>query len=249
MSTAYPSGGGFDERPALLCLHHAGGSGRLFTPILSDLGNDRSVYAPDLPGHGSSDAGGKYSVAELAGALGEFLDALRLRTVDVFGYELGAQIAAELAIARPQQIRRVLLWGIPPHAPQDRAGLSSHSIPLGSREDGGDVAAEWQRLMERRGPGVPVSALAEELADRLRASKSVAKARAATLEYAASERLPLVKQPTLVLRLRDEYWDQAPRTRASLPNAGLLDLSEHGAGFISAAPQKFASVAREFLDR
>src|SRR3990170_4162226 len=74
LSTAYPSGGGFDERTPVVCLHHSGASGRLFGPILRELGHDRSVYAPDLPGHGNSDgAGSKYSVAELAAAIGDFL--------------------------------------------------------------------------------------------------------------------------------------------------------------------------------
>ena len=50
LSTAYPSGGGFDERTPVVCLHHSGASGRLFAPILRELGHDRSVYAPDLPG-------------------------------------------------------------------------------------------------------------------------------------------------------------------------------------------------------
>ncbi len=54
--TAYPSGGGFDERTPLICLHPSGGSGRAFTPVMCELGSDRSVYAPDLPGHGTSDA-------------------------------------------------------------------------------------------------------------------------------------------------------------------------------------------------
>ena len=111
--TAYPSGGGFDERTPILCLHHAGGSGRFFAPVLRELGNDRSIYAPDLPGHGTSDVpSSRASVADFAGALGDFVDSLRLRSVDVFGYQLGALAAAELAIARPQQIRRVMLWGV-----------------------------------------------------------------------------------------------------------------------------------------
>jgi pimeloyl-ACP methyl ester carboxylesterase len=109
--TAYPSGGGFDERVPVVCLHHGGGSGRVFAPMLRELGLDRSVYAPDLPGHGSSDAAnGKSTVADLAGAIGDFLDSLRLRAVDVFGYQLGALVTAELAIARPQQVRWVMLW-------------------------------------------------------------------------------------------------------------------------------------------
>lgn len=245
--TAYPSGGGFDERTPLLCLHQAGGSGRFFAPMLKELGTDRSVYALDLPGHGTSDAPpAKFSVADLAAAIGEFLDSLRLRTVDVFGYQLGALIAAELAIARPQQVRRAMLWGVAAQATQDRVSLLAQST---AREDGSDVAEEWRRVLESRGPGTPIASLTEDFGDRLRSGINAVRALAATSDYAVSERLPLVRQQTLVMRLKDEFWEQAPRVRSALPNASLLDLSEYGQGFISAAPQRFAAVAREFLDR
>jgi pimeloyl-ACP methyl ester carboxylesterase len=248
--TAYPSGGGFDERTPIVCLHHSGGSGRLFAPMLKELGNDRSIYAPDLPGHGSSDAAnGKASVADLAAAIGDFLDGLRLRQVDLFGYQLGAAIAAELAIARPQQIRRLMLWGVPAYSAQDRVALLQHPSAPGIREDGSDVSEEWQRTLERRGPGVPPMALAEGFADRLQAGMNGVKSLAAALDYSPSERLPLVRQPTLVLRLKDEFWEQAPRVRGALSNGSMFDLPDYGQGFLSAAPQRFASVAREFLDR
>jgi len=245
--TAYPSGGGFDEHTPLVCLHHSGGSGRFFAPMLRELGADRSVYALDLPGHGTSDApSAKFSVSDLAAAVGDFLDSLRLRSVDLFGYQLGAQISAELAIARPQQVRRVMLWGVPGYAAQDRVALLT---PPAAREDGSDVAEEWRRLLESRGPGMPMTAVAEDFSDRLRAGTCGARALAATLDYAVAERLPLVRQQSLVMRLKDEFWEHAPRVRSALPNATLLDLSEYGQGFISAAPQRFAAVAREFLDR
>lgn len=248
--TAYPSGGGFDERTPIICLHHAGGSGRLFAPMLRELGQDRSVYAPDLPGHGSSDAAGaRAGVADLAAAVGDFLDSLRLRTVDIFGYQLGAQLAAELAIARPQQVRRVMVWGLTSYTTQERAALSQQAAALGARDDGEDVVEEWRRTLERRGPGASTAAIAEEFGDRLRAGASGARAVTASLDYVPAERLPLVRQPTLVLRLRDEFWDHAPRVRTSFPNGSMLDLPDHGQGFISAAPQRFASVAREFFDR
>jgi pyruvate dehydrogenase E2 component (dihydrolipoamide acetyltransferase) len=252
--TAYPSGGGFDERTPILCLHHAGGSGRLFAPVLRDLGHDRSIYAPDLPGHGSSDMpSSRAAVADIAGALGDFLDSLRLRCVDIIGYQLGALVAAELAIARPQQVRRVMLWGVAAHSPQERAALlaqaGTQANVLGSREDGSDVAEEWRQLIERRGPGVPMSALAESFSDRLRAGAQGTKALAAALDYPVTERLPLLKQPSMVLRLRDEYGDYAPRVRASLPNSSLVDLPDYGRDFLSAAPQRFAAAAREFFDR
>jgi pimeloyl-ACP methyl ester carboxylesterase len=248
--TAYPSGGGFDEHTPVICLHHSGGSGRLFAPMLRELGNDRSVYAPDLPGHGTSDTPtGKSSVTDLAAAIGDFIDGLRLRQVDLFGYQLGSLVASELAIARPQQIRRVMLWGVPSYAANDRVSLLQNSAALGSRDDGSDVVEEWQRALSRRGPGAPIATVAEEFADRLRAGQSAVKTLAATMDYPLSERLPLVKQPTLVLRPKDEFWDQAPRARAALPNGSMLDLPDYGQGFLSAAPQRFASIAREFLDR
>ncbi len=244
--TAYPSGGGFDERTPLLCLHHAGGSGRFFAPMLRELGNDRSVYAIDLPGHGTSDAPtAKFSVADLAGAIGDFLDSLRLRSIDVFGYQLGTLIGAELAIARPQQVRRMMVWGVPGYSPQDRVTM----LPQAMREDGSDVVEDWRRALENRGPGVPVNAVAGDFSDRLRAGASGARAVAAMAEYAVGERLPLVRQQTLVMRLKDEFWETAPRARSALPSSTMIDLSDYGQGFISAAPQRFAAVAKEFLDR
>lgn len=250
LSTAYPSGGGFDERTPVVCLHHSGASGRLFAPILRELGHDRSVYAPDLPGHGDSDgSGSKSSVIELAGAIGDFIDSLRLRSVDLAGYQLGALIAAELAIARPQLIRRVMMWGVPSYSAQDRAALLQNIPSPGTRDDGTDVSEEWRRMLERRGPGAPIGALAEELGDRLRAGTSGVKSFIATVEYPMSERLPLVKQSTLVLRLKDEFWEHSGRARASLPNGSMLDLPDFGQGFLSASPQRFTSVAREFFDR
>lgn len=250
LSTAYPSGGGFDERTPVICLHHSGGSGRFFNPVLREIGNDRSIYAPDLPGHGSSDpASSKATVADLAAGIGDFVDSLRLRSVDLAGYQLGALVAAELAISRPQLIRRVLLWGVPAYGVQERAALLQNVPAPGSREDGSDVPEDWRRLLERRGPGAPIGALADEFGDRLRAGSSGARSFAAMLEYSVSERLPLVKQSTLVLRLKDEFWEHSGRARASLHNGSMLDLPDYGQGFLSAAPQRFTSVAREFFDR
>lgn len=247
--TAYPSGGGFDERTALVCLHHAGGAGRLFAPFLRDLGLDRSIYCPDLPGHGNSDPlSGKYSVADLAAAVGDFVDGLRLRTVDIFGHQLGAQVAIELAITRPQLVRRIMLWGLPVYSPQDRSEALAQAA-LGSREDGADVAMDWERALNERGPDTPISAVIEDFADRLRAGANGAKALAAVVDYPLADRLSQVKQPALLIRPRDGYWDAAARVRTMLPSLSMVELPELGAGFLSAAPQKFTALAKEFLDR
>jgi pimeloyl-ACP methyl ester carboxylesterase len=110
---AIPPGGGFEEATALLCLHPAGQSGRAFQRFLAIMGRDRSVYAPDIPGSGESDGPTRITTGDAAAALGDFLDSMRFRQIDVLGYQGGSLIAAELAIVRPQQVRRVVLVGVP----------------------------------------------------------------------------------------------------------------------------------------
>jgi pimeloyl-ACP methyl ester carboxylesterase len=118
---AIPPGGGFEEGTTLLCLHPAGLNGRSFKGLLPLLGRDRSVYAPDLPGNGESDGPAqRASVPEMAAAIGDFLDSMRFRRIDVLGYQHGSLIAAELAIARPQQVRRVVMVGVPANVEGER---------------------------------------------------------------------------------------------------------------------------------
>src|SRR3954454_9397175 len=104
-------------------------------------------------------------------------------------------------------------------------------------------------MLERKAPDASTASLGEEFSDRLRSAAVAPKAHSAGAEFVASERLPLVKQPALVLRVKDEFWEQAPRVRGLLPNGSLLDLPDQGAGILSAGPQRFASIAREFFDR
>lgn len=105
---AMPPGGGFDEATPLLCIHRNGATGRMFAGLMRLVGRDRSVYAPDLPGCGESD-GPRVSAsgAELAAALGDFLTDLRLRRVDLLAAGTGAFIAADLALAKVDAVRRV----------------------------------------------------------------------------------------------------------------------------------------------
>src|SRR5260370_38684699 len=54
--TAFPTTGGFDEGGTLFCLHPSDLSSRTFHRFLPETADVRSVYAPDLPGCGESDA-------------------------------------------------------------------------------------------------------------------------------------------------------------------------------------------------
>ena len=123
---AMPPGGGFEEGTPLLCLHDIPGSGRSFVPFLALAGRDRSVYAPDLPGFGESDApGAAPPLQDYVGAVGDFLDTMRLRKVDLFASRAGALVAAELAIARGSQVGRVVLLSVPVAAAGERPNAAA----------------------------------------------------------------------------------------------------------------------------
>ncbi len=245
---AIPPGGGFEEGTSLLCLHRSPLSGRQFERFLALAGRDRSVYAPDTPGFGDSDGPAtRPSIADYAGAIGDFLDSMRFRQIDVLGCQLGALVAAELAIARPKQIRRVVLVSVPALTDADREIFRQTQGPAPGTQDGSHLASEWQRIRDAYGPGVPFEVTAGAFADRLRSGPQGAWATTAALQYAARERLGLVMQPTLVLRPKDALWEATQRVRELLPKARLIDLPEQGQGLFEVSPEAAVEAIKEFL--
>ena len=112
LTTAYPASGGFDEASPIVFLHADEGTGGDFSRCAALLGTDRSIYAPDLPGSGASDAPkGRLAAAGLALAIADLLDNLRLKQVDLVGCGRGALVAFDLAATRPQDVRRVVVAG------------------------------------------------------------------------------------------------------------------------------------------
>jgi len=111
--TAFPTTGGFDEQATLFCLHPIDASSHTFDRFLPELADVRSVYAPDLPGYGESDPSPTRSTADAATAISDLANALGLRQIDLLGVQYGAEVALELAAARPQLVRRLVLAGVP----------------------------------------------------------------------------------------------------------------------------------------
>jgi pimeloyl-ACP methyl ester carboxylesterase len=111
--TAFPTTGGFDEQVTLFCLHPDNSSSRMFTRFLPEIADERSVYAPDLPGLGESDPSPAASVVDAAGAILDLANDLRLRQIDLLGVHTGGAAALELAAARPELVRRLVLVGLP----------------------------------------------------------------------------------------------------------------------------------------
>ena len=144
LTTAYPPSGGFDECTPLVFLHGEGGTGADFNGCATQLGIDRSVYAPDLPGSGASDLKeGRATVAGHAAAIGDLIDQLRLRQVDLIGFGRGATVAFEISATRPQNVRRLIVTGEPANAASTKPllQLAVDTAPLADLPVGPVVAA------------------------------------------------------------------------------------------------------------
>ena len=210
-------------------------SGRLFERFLALAGHDRSVYAPDIPGFGDSDAPtSRPTIVDYAGAIGDFLDSMRFRQIDVLGYQMGALIAAELAIARPKQIRRVVLVSVPALNDTDRESFRQAQAPSAAVSDGSHLMSEWQRVRDSYGPGVPpevaANAFAEQAAQRY--PRRLGRQRDSPVRRAGAARARDPTEPGAAAQRH--FWEATQRVRELLPKARLMDLPGAGAGIVRA---------------
>jgi len=215
---AMPRGGGFEEGTPLLCLHDLPGSGRVFTRLLPLAGEDRSVYAPDLPGFGESDGPSvRPTMADYAAALGDFLDNMRLRTLAVLGLRGGVVPATELALTRPNQVSRVILVSVPLLTEAERQATRSHTPALAPAEGTFRSAEAARWVLE------------------------------AAAQYPLRERLARLSQRLLVLRPHDDLYEATARVREVLSAARLTELQQSAMEVLAQTPQRIAEAAREFL--
>lgn len=103
------------DGPPVLMLHGTGLSGAVWRG-LGYAGEDTGfrAIAPDLRGHGRSDApttSDAYRWDAFVGDLIGVLDHLSLESAHVLGYSLGARIGLELAIRAPERVKSLSLLG------------------------------------------------------------------------------------------------------------------------------------------
>ncbi len=90
---------------------------------------DWHLLAPDLPGHGDSeaDAAIAYDPPALADALVVWLDAVAPGPVHLVGSSLGGEVAARVALAHPERVASLALFnpaGVAPPEPSDMDRLA-----------------------------------------------------------------------------------------------------------------------------
>lgn len=169
--TAFPATGGFDEGVTLICLHHSTDTSRTFARFLPEIADDRSVYAPDLPGCGESDPAPAMNYTDSAAAILDLAKDLRLRQIDILGMDFGAGAALELAASQPELVRRLVVVSAPPieSLPTIKQECLVMRIKVGVTEDN----PQWAKAKLPKAKLLDLTEYADDLFDA--APKTLAK--------------------------------------------------------------------------
>jgi pimeloyl-ACP methyl ester carboxylesterase len=98
------------EGAVLLLIHGMAGTCENWRTVVEPLAQERTVIAPDFPGHGdSAPGGGDYSLGSLATGLRDLLLALGHDRATLVGHSLGGGVAMQFAYQFPEMVERLVL--------------------------------------------------------------------------------------------------------------------------------------------
>ena len=221
------------EGQPVVLVHGYGVSGTYMLPLAEALAPCFSVFVPDLPGYGRSQRPRTpLSIAGLAAALAGWLDAAGLQCPAFVANSMGCQIVTELAVRMPGRVGPIVLIG-PTVDPQRRA--ARHQLFGGLR----DAAREPRSLLALAardeavfGVGALLATARSALADRI------------------EQRLPLVAQPTVVVRGEDDGFvgqSWAETAAALLPRSRLVVVPREPHAVHYTRPDLIARIVNELL--
>jgi pimeloyl-ACP methyl ester carboxylesterase len=126
---SYLAAGG--EGPVIVFLHGLGGSSATWLRVLELVGGTARVIAPDLLGHGGSDApgSGDYSPAGHATWLRDLLRALDVDTATVVGHSFGGGVALQFAHQYPERTESLVLVASGGLGPEVSMALRAACLP------------------------------------------------------------------------------------------------------------------------
>lgn len=246
----------------LLLLHGFTGSGESWNEVAELLASDRRVIAPDLLGHGQSDAPTapeRYRIGRCAADLIALLDALELAQVDLLGYSMGGRVGLYLALTYPTRVRRLVLESASPglHDSSERAARVAGDAALAEQIEREGIEAfinYWENIplfeSQRALPGsVRERVRAGRLRNRAVGLANCLRGLSTGAQPSLWNRLTELDIPTLLIAgaLDVKFTDINRRMADALPKAQLAIFAENGHSVHLENPGLYAQTVRDFL--
>jgi len=116
--------------PIVLLQHFMGNLDNYDPAITDTLAMGREVILTDNAGVGLSSGAAPETVAGMARDAASLIDALGLEQVDLFGFSMGGHVAQQIAVDRPELVRRLVLAGTGPRGGDGMDQLAPDVVPL-----------------------------------------------------------------------------------------------------------------------
>jgi len=97
--------------PLILLQHFTGTMDNWDPLVVNELGKERPVIVFNNTGVGSTSGNVPDNVKQMSTDAQAFIDALGYKKVDLLGFSLGGYVAQEMAVQRPDLVRKVILAG------------------------------------------------------------------------------------------------------------------------------------------
>jgi pimeloyl-ACP methyl ester carboxylesterase len=249
----------------IVLLQHFMGNLDNYDPAITDaLAQGREVILTDNAGVGLSAGPAGETVGAMARDAASLIDGLGLENVDLFGFSMGGYVAQQIAVDRPELLRRLILVGTGPRGGDGMDQLAADVAPLfGTVYDPQDLMwlpiffspsqesqAAGHRFLERirtRTEDRDVPVAQATVAAHSSAAREWGTASPGSLDY-----LKEILHPTLVVNGSNDVVVPTVNSyllQQNLPNAELLLFpdSNHGSHFQFKDP--FIEYLLSFIDR
>jgi pimeloyl-ACP methyl ester carboxylesterase len=247
---------GAGSKPPLVLLHQNPSSSVEYDALLRVMSTDREVVAFDTPGNGMSDW--PPEPLDLVGYVGAFVDGIQALslggsgTIDVFGYHTGTFLGAELAIALPKKVGRLVMSGIPFRTPEERhERLAEIKARPRISDDGeaifGQLRRLWKFVVSDRDPRVPLQRAAELFIEKAKPLDRYWWPYQGVWTYDVKERFPLIAQPVLILQAREALSEYSAKAAKFIPDVRIVEAPELERDVFDVGSAVIASKLREFL--
>jgi pimeloyl-ACP methyl ester carboxylesterase len=248
---------GAADAPPVILLHGFIYSLETWDGWAADLSRDYRVIRFDLLGHGLTgpDAEKRYSPAERAAFIGDFMDAMGIESAFIAGNSLGGLAAWRFAATDPERVKGLILVspgaysanGVTdtPVAPPKQMEVFLRTAPAaGVRASAGIVFADDSKITEKR-----LETLRDMMRRRGNGEAFVESIEEFVLPDPAAD-LAKIDAPTLILWGEQDVLipvEQGRRLEAAIANARLVTYKGVGHVAQEEAPELSVEDAREFL--